>query len=149
MKFEQPHHTLPVRDVRLFRLFRSNGLIGFEIEATDQLPDNPSLWFERQNAILHHHGHYFIVLPHVPDSIIAEIKESSFVIIDEKHQRRFTDSPSPFGMMPQGTARLYEVPVLTLDHTSPIRDIFADAIEIDGRDDDARKNHSLSDIFSA
>ena len=152
MKFGSEVTKPPLREVRYYRILRKENqsgenLIGFEIEATDQLPDEPQLWFERSSAILHHHGRFFIVLPDIPDEVLTELKEAPYTFIDEKYQRRYSDSLSPFGMQPQGTARLYEVPILQPHPNNvPIRSLFKDAIDIE---EHITKNHGLSGIFSA
>lgn len=146
MKFDEAHAPRATRELRHYRTIRVQGLIGFEIEATDQWPDDPHLWFERDHAILHHHGHVFFILPNIPNDIMEELKQTGYVVIDEKHQRRLSDSPSPFGIQPQGTARLYEVPIIQVESDHHIKTAFQNAENIGQTSSEI---HSLSSIFSA
>ena len=146
MKFDATVIQPPLREVRHFRVINVQGVVGFEIEALDQWPDEALGWFERNDAIFHHHGRYFIILKDIPKQLIEEIKQTNYVVIDEKHQRRLADSLSPFGMMPQGTARIYEVPLFHPEQSTHFRDLFSQAIDVIKRPSDPL---SLSGIFSS
>lgn len=127
MIFDPPEPTKPTRETRYYQVIVARGLIGFEIEATDQLPDEPCAWFEQNDIIFYHHHGLFLVLPNIDPTLIPEIVKNKFIVIDEKHRRRLTDSLSPFGVMPQGTARIYEVPLIESSTNHPIKSIFRSA----------------------
>ncbi len=146
MKFRSTLTQPPFREIRHFRIIRVQDIVGFEIEALDQWHDEPLFWFERNDAIFHHHARHFIILKNIPKDIIKEIKQNSYVVMDEKHQRRLSDSLSPFGMMPQGAARIYEVPLFHPHQQTHFRDLFKNAIDITETPKDSL---NLSNIFSS
>lgn len=97
----------------------------FVIEALDLRPDQPRLWIEGENVILHHSVNLFVVLANMPADLLERIAESEKVTISEQHQQHHNEGIVPWGMdRVGGNGHIYDVPVIHIEKIGDIRKIF-------------------------
>jgi hypothetical protein len=130
MKFETPHHAPQIVHCHYEILRAADEFIGFEIEAQDILPTEPTFWVEHNKGVLEHGPTRIIILPHLSANLRDRLKEMEFVIIEEKHKRHFSDTLSPWGMDRGGMARSYEAPIRLEKFKTSLFDSFNDRNQV-------------------
>lgn len=136
MQFEKPV-IQNWRKVRIaYRLQRDPYRLIFVIESFDRLPEDPRLWIEGGDVVIHHSSNFFLVLPDMPPDLIEEIAGRDTVTISEQHQHHLNDAILPWGMDKVGGAgRFYTVPVIHTEKIGDIRQIFNGLPESDTEND--------------
>lgn len=136
MQFEKPV-IQSWRKVRIpYRLQHDPYHLVFVIESFDRLPEEPRLWIEGNDVVIHHSANFFLVLPNMPPDLLEEIAQRDTVSISEQHQRHHNDAILPWGMdKVGGSGRLYVVPVIHTEKIGDIREIFNSLPEFNPEND--------------
>lgn len=125
MRMEPPVTPQWRKIITPYRVIADPNRFGFVIEAVGQVPDNPRLWVQGTAAVIHHSPQCFVVLPDLSESVIAEIAECNYLFIEERYQRRHTETIAPWGLERGGGERhTYTVPVIHTEKIGDIRKIF-------------------------
>ena len=113
------------RQAVYYRLLEDMNHFGFSIEAVGCLPENPHLWIEGTAAVIHHSPGLFIVLPNMPERLLAEIEARDELTIAEKYQRHYSDGLVPWGLdRVGGGGPVYQAPIIHVEKIGDIREIF-------------------------
>jgi hypothetical protein len=96
------------------------------IEALDVFADNPVFWLSGDDAVLYHHTNTYLVLKSIQPYHLELLRQSSYVVIEEKHRAHYSDMISPYGMQRGigGTGRIYEVEIISPQSEIDVRSIF-------------------------
>ncbi len=124
MRFEETHVSQGWRKiVTPYRQIQDQNHFGFIIEPPRRFPENPRLWLEETDAVIHHSPGLFVVLRDLPPFLIDEIMSRERLLISETYGRG--DGLMPWGMDNSATGgRSYEVDIIHIEGIGDIRKIF-------------------------